>query len=166
MEIRSSDLLGPRQLQKTILLVGLALFYAAGTRFWTQFGNSWTSSLGLGRRSLCSLKRTSRFRHRICSFIWEETVKGVFTTKDRPSSRLGRLMRRLAALISKSSRYSSRTPEASARTAKDNNLAFTMRTNPPTVLRKRPVLQARLYLYRLVILGSEASSKTIQYPFA
>jgi hypothetical protein len=33
-------------------------------------------------------------------------------------------------------------------------------------LRKLAGLQARLYLYRLVILGGEASSKTIQYPFA
>ena len=27
---------------------------------------------------------TSRFRHRICSFIWVETAKGVFTSEDDP----------------------------------------------------------------------------------
>jgi hypothetical protein len=41
-----------------------------------------------------------------------------------------------------------------------------MQTNQRAVLRKGSRPQAPLYLYRLVILGGEASSKTIQYPFA
>ncbi len=39
----------------------------------------------------------------------------------------------------------------------DNNLAFTMRTNLQTVLRKPFGFQAHLYLYRLVIPRDEAS---------
>ena len=46
--------------------------------------------------------------------------------------------RRLAALlrqIERSSQYSNRTPDRPRTPPNDNNLAFTMRTNPPTVWR-------------------------------
>ena len=42
----------------------------------------------------------------------------------------------------------------------NDNLAFTMRTDRPILSRNHPGFQARLYLYRLVILRGEASASS------
>jgi hypothetical protein len=40
------------------------------------------TAMGVPLRLRPSSPRESRFRHRICSFIWVETAKRVFTTED------------------------------------------------------------------------------------
>jgi hypothetical protein len=74
---------------------------------------------------------------------------------DRPTRLAWILSRDFATQIAPLLTYPSFAGGRTRRTFRADNLAFTMRTNPPLSFGKRFASQVRLYLYCLVILRGE-----------